>query len=759
MSSEYEDFKTGETILEFLQETGLITSQVVESTIALVESELKYQSMLIEMAGPRVGDVGVEYYQVRGVAVSFETFKRVYTNFDQYDTYEKAIIGMGINPDKFPEDRSTRDRFIRNTLGKMRSYFAKNGFGEFASPSDRKRAYSIRFAGVDSVSAELDKATYDLPSMDDIDRGSRTRVVGKSGKIIKSINDNDDIFAGELYNNISRIPPSRWSSWLKFWDRTKTPLPVDKAFLAKEWRKTFIVGYQIEPNVVYEIWYNSIDSSFSVHDIRGTEVVRRGATLNEAMNGLIKFLVQISPQDREVFMNANNAIARSTARTLIQGIDGDDRMKSLMRREKRAEAEYRKAVSDSNKRAKEQTDKLKAMGGQVKSTTTWVAKDGIRAGAGQIADTTIWAGELAGQAGRYMAPGVKAGAEEIAKAADRAARNARMDSRSETEKEFNANAWSGNSSFRTNFDGSIEGELMDNPTQSRGTIGISQDAVDGEVSRAAKQSVSAASKTNDRRNKLLAALDDINDQDTPSQKPDNGSEKRKAQLLKYIQQTRDEQNPNTITEAFNDPEIDKEIQSSVVDFSETSSYKAKVRQMQQEYRNKSNPLTATALSVTFTNTAIETYNATRADEKELRGGMFTRIGRKAPIVLPTDKPSVFTRLSNSVRGTRYAADFIVGYTVQDRLNIEVWYITEPNPDYNWSVFGISREPRTISSFYVFDVTGGHLLRGFLPYYRNAVQVVMGKMASFVVPPKRNIEVSKYQDDLDRAAERRRLWDQ
>jgi len=33
------------------------------------------------------------------------------------------------------------------------------------------------------------------------------------------------------------------------------------------------------------------------------------------------------------------------------------------------------------------------------------------------------------------------------------------------------------------------------------------------------------------------------------------------------------------------------------------------------------------------------------------------------------------------------------------------------------------------------------------------------MASFVVPPKRNIEVSKYQDDLDRAAERRRLWDQ
>jgi hypothetical protein len=119
--------------------------------------------------------------------------------------------------------------------------------------------------------------------------------------------------------------------------------------------------------------------------------------------------------------------------------------------------------------------------------------------------------------------------------------------------------------------------------------------------------------------------------------------------------------------------------------------------------------------------SVEKYDVTRSDPSSFRHLLSFLDSRK--VRLPTDKPSIWNRVKMFFAGTMYRADFIGGYTIGNRVNFEIWYVTEPNPEY---VEG-GHMGKTISSFYLFDVTSGKLLRKYIPYYRNAEQLIVQKV--------------------------------
>jgi hypothetical protein len=66
------------------------------------------------------------------------------------------------------------------------------------------------------------------------------------------------------------------------------------------------------------------------------------------------------------------------------------------------------------------------------------------------------------------------------------------------------------------------------------------------------------------------------------------------------------------------------------------------------------------------------------------------------------------------------ASFITGFSLKERVNLEIWYVTEPNPD-------TKSRNKTISSFYVFDATAFKLIERHIPHLRHAYSLVTEKL--------------------------------
>ena len=147
-------------------------------------------------------------------------------------------------------------------------------------------------------------------------------------------------------------------------------------------------------------------------------------------------------------------------------------------------------------------------------------------------------------------------------------------------------------------------------------------------------------------------------------------------------------------------------------------------------------MTINDLKSAINNDLVSLYSDTRINDTKWTGkiGRLLNAGRRVPIVLPTDKPTITQRVRMFFQGTRYRADFVTGVSLGDKINVEVWYVTEPNPNANvFDSKGVADAEyhgrATISSFYVFDVTSGTLIRKYLPYHKNALQVAMAKLGA------------------------------
>ena len=771
MYTEYEEFKAGEELLNFLVSEGLVEEDLKRQIVS--EQKLtKFEGIILNEAG--ASDLGTNYLKIYGTHVSWEEYLRVYTNPDAYPTPDMVMKAIGIDVDTFFDvthpDMSAGER--RSRMGKELAEANKKwkqkrmpNSEELVTPKKREMAYSQRFAN------DRDNETFEQePTVNDIDRGSRQRSSGPSTNIINKINDNADIFAGEFYNDISRIPPSRWNIWLKFWKREKTRLPKDKSWFGREWKKHFIFGYKMDEKNILEVWYNTIDSKFSIHDKNGSEISKRSETMNETMGNMLRFLVQMSPNDRDVFLNSNSGIAKSMARSMVQGLEGDQRMKDMMAKERKELSKAEKlerAKSIKNSRAqrtsRDDARETRRRGRGVDADDQWRRDSQVPPKASERSRPNrdfghndpdgAWAGQSSDQ--YHGSPDQQFGGVDDDK----------FDNANDVTPNFEYDPTVDDVNSDTNVQGGGFADTYhdafrkENNRQSRETD-LMKKWLDEENARIKKQKQTKkelddwegagpkapkalpGTKTKKDQEEANKKQSDLFRQAIDDYKKDNpykGTKPRVHAKNKKNKKTNESEELDGIplTEAEEarlddlvdllNSDIGKEINSPI--------YRNRITELRKKV-TKDNPFTAKLIRSSVTDDTIKPYGETKIDSGGALSWVWNSImsGRKGRIQVPNDFGAKAKALGNTLIGNRTSADFLIGFSLGEYVNFEVWYVTEPNPAYVsrwWDLFSTDvDEPRTITSYYVYDVSGKRVVRKNLPYYRNAVQEIMAKIVAF-----------------------------
>lgn len=772
MYEKYEDFLVGDTLANALVTEGLLTEEQKDSFVH--NEKLTNFDTMLEVANSDISDTHIKIF---GRDVSWDLYYSVYVDYDRYPRKEDVFRGLGINLDEYFSGKDLdKDLAMRREIADANKKFkSKNmqGSERLVAPSKREASYSSRFADArDKANAESENGPA-APTTNDIDRGSRTRTQGRSSRLIGQINDNQEIFAGEFYNDISRIPPSRWTIWLKFWDRQKTRLPKDKPWVGKEWKKSFILGYQIETSSLIEIWYNTIDSRFSVHDIHGTEITKRADTMNEAMVNLLRFLAQLSPQDRDVFNNANSNIAKSMARSLVTGLEGDTRMKELMKREQELMKSERRKQAEKVLLSKKAQGAVKRVATNVKMTAGDALKAAGKASnqfademnSGRMNSGMDWwddnsdievdadafrePGQVGGMGTQQKRPSNGYAAAENPDYDDQMRSAFRQENNRRTSETNAMKKWLDDEAerlkkskdYRDEYDQWADSGEKPNgglPSPGHYKAKSAKERLDDLEKRLEDaMELSAEEEREARRAAASKRLEDLY-KDLEDSNPYKSKNSNKRKDTKESVESEDDKRMQILSEAIGDsPEdfldtLDAELKKSApVD------YQSRIREMRKEFQKPKNPYTAMALKSAVTDDSINTYTKTKFQEGTLRSWFWDTIGsgRRDRVQVPNGIPSKVKSAWGSIFGERSGADFIVGFTLGERANFEVWYVTEPNPEFvsNWKDMLWTKAdnvPRSITSFYVYDVDGRRLIRAHLPYYRNAMQVIMAKIAAF-----------------------------
>jgi predicted nucleic acid-binding Zn-ribbon protein len=671
------DFRAGYQLMEALMGTGVLT----EARFSII----KNSEIILEAL--RTPDV----YEYKGIQIPWKVFNVVYTDFDKYPSPKDILEALGM----LALIESSDDKTYRQTVDRVARHFRDSNpdASDLAAVGHRMKSYSEKYRKAKTGRHGDD--WFEEPTRADIDPGRRGRSNG-STRIIDKINS-QELLTGEFYSDFSRIPPSRWGNWLRFWDQEKTSVQQDKRLFGRSWKKTFVLGYQLEANLVYEVWYNSIDSSFAVYDSRGNQMTRRFPTLSEAMKALTNAIVQSSSQDRDVLAGGmNNQIANSLLRSMagsldqhiidLQRLDDKEQVETIRKREDAERAEAQQKAKRESKKAEaarfrqETVAKIKTqLKSDVSNATSRIFRDTGRVGVVAI-DTAF--------------SKLKSGAIAFDKFAKTVIDSLEL---TQEEKDNLASYENGDMDFE---------EYMDNV-----------------------RNLVAKRKAEQMRTQNQKARGE-----TPK-KAASPKKKEPPVTTSYSQLSKPVKGGGAVAtfESYMDNDEAYEAQEDFVDNAVNGADHTTLIRTLRNDASKGN-FTQTAIKNAVNSTLISVYGETRVDQNFPRTILpnWVNKGRREPIVLPTDKPGIWNRTKMLVKGIRYQADFIVGFSLSDRVNIEIWYITEPNPEHSLAKFGaddgFSSSP-TVSSFYVFDVTAGKLLRKYVPYYRNAVQLAMAKLSA------------------------------
>lgn len=671
------DFGAGYELLEALKAEGVLTEaryNIIRNVTMIMESRQNTPTSYV--------------YLDR--LISWEVFKAVYTDFDRYEGISDIWKGLGYPRELFDESGKSADENMSKQLRRIVAHFAKTNneaSNLLVNPSARMKAYSQRFKGArDDHSSEDDY--FREPTRDDVDPGRRGRVSNAS-RAIEKINS-QELLSGQFYSDFSRIPPSRWGNWLRFWDQEKTSVQQDKRLFGRSWKKTFVLGYQIEKNLVYEIWYNSLDSSFTVHDFRGNQVSRRFPTLSEATRALINALVQSSSEDAEFFRSGmNNQIATSLMRSVAGGLDTHiadlqrlDDKEQAAEMAARQEAEKKQAAQDAiDKAAKRRAEETR------RANVEFFKNDIKQAGKRAFRDF----GKIVE---RFGVPGADSALDK-----------------------FRSGAVSLDQ-FLQNVVDTLE--LVGSKDERNLRDALKADEID--LSDYIKGTRELAAK---KRADIVRRRNEENAKKRTSQ-----TGKSPSDMSDYLSRKGPQTEFAFESLIANNAYI--EAQKETVDDALGSDHVHMIRTLRKDAAHGA--FTQSSLKNSVNSELISVYTETRVEQNFPNSILpqWVNKGRKDPIILPTDKPSLWNRAKMLIKGIRYQADFIIGFSLADRINIEIWYVTEPNPEHSLSAFGatdsFSMKP-AVSSFYVFDVTSGRLLRKYVPYYRNAVQVAMAKLSA------------------------------
>lgn len=775
-----DDFNIGEELCRFLIDGDFISES--RATTLNSKASILFESDMTPLFESEA-DVWVD---AKGHRITWSMYWNVYRDVDRYRSYGSVLEALGFNLEDFTNKTNMTDT-LRGISKKFEKKHNKPYLGD---PSQRQRGWSrggfirkqFEEMGLDQHST-LDPD--EQPTIKDVKPGHRTKKT-RTVKLFNDLND-QDILPGELYADYTRIPKSNWNSWVRFWDRKKTSVARDKPLFGKDWKKLFLFGYAVEQKLFYEIWYNTIDSSFSVHDPRGVELARRSPTMTEAIRKMFNHVVQTSPQDVDYDRaNFNKQVQMSIARAANRGLQSDDRMKSLIDKEA-------KRVASEDKSNLPPKQKLKNAYGKVKSGAKYTAdKAGAAAGAAAGAYDTMQKNQQDGK--KQNQKNAKDayekgsdnfnqyGSDDDAIEGDYIPANSKQEKtptgdavRIDNKREYEDSGedtkvaasltQDRKEARRKNYEDALKnyqnskkkadtqiGMMTDRPANSgdegSATTGTEVKGIESKKqhddSVAGKTKKPTAPKNDKKSKREIDSLFGDNPFDSDENEDESGYRRKptKAEQDELRQMFGDDDDGeyddfidsitgvNESLSQLNENEMDdlaQQISDAIGEETRGSEYQNRVETIRRD-AEKSSYTTAGLQSMIDTD-LIDVYNKTKAEKKGKLRWLEKRFfkGRTDLRTLPTDKPFVFSRLKSAMMGGVYRADFVIGFSVSDRVNYEVWYVTEPNPDYNW--FSNNNAPKFISSFYVYDITSERLIRKYVPYYRNAMQTVMQKLSS------------------------------
>lgn len=776
-------FNTDQVLLDFFKEQ-------------LSESEYRAASAKIKILSESAKDVYTLSIQGHKYPISLLQFMSAYSNPKKYESNADVLIAQGVDANHIAEGTTPYNVYARQKVHELLNKFEERGllrspntdYPEVPAPGSRY-AYYVDDALLNSDNEAIGEKngkkekgkksgkqqefdfSYGQPSTEKDAIDHRNSKNTRSHKMAKRINSNE-LMAGEFYSDMSRLPKRVWKKWYQVWKREASKLPLDKGSLGdrligKRWKKSFILGYKLEEGLLLEIWYNSIDSSFTVHDQRGINVARKRAkTLNEALKLLSTYVSQSNTGDADVLFTQRNPLTQSVTNSLARTLDSDYIQK------------LQKADDDAEAKIRGEFDKQKEQSQTKSETRTKVAsevKDRVRAGAEQFNDKIRSASigaygsiskfadalvsEYKDHAEFVKSKGFNDGLNDIVNDVTNATDNFQnvQDELSIRLKNLNDRIQKYLSEYRE-----MDSAASDD---SEAQIKAQQLQMKVKNARSQVQLLTQLKKKAEKSNRELEEkskeiMKDIEAYikklaQTDGMTDDQRREALEREMIKWVEEiekekaraNRDAEAANKLSKEAENTNESLEITGNLInedalDFLDgsdmsneptldTSIGGAGYKRVVDSVKARAENMTLSFIKNHVMEDQIEVYYSTKAPKRSLvnprlfSGKMkFKKNGNLRG--LPNSRP-VFNKLMGALKSEIYRADFIVGFQLNKGPKFEIWYVTEPAPN---AVKDDMNEIDSIATFYVYDIDAEEIVKRYIPYYRNALQVVMLKIGAF-----------------------------
>lgn len=825
------DIRDIENVGEILVQSFVDEKQITESAVKLLmaKSSLitegldEIDNYLMESYGIGGSHVKLDYtHTASGQVANFtlEQFIVAYINYDQWPNAIDLMNGIGIpswvwdgvdNP-----ELSARNVIMRNIIPKVRAYeegkkwvskswVERKRYGEGLTNSIHPNKIGYEY-GLSALSMNFDEGQPEPEwNQEEMVDGGKKGKRNRSTTIIDQFNKTD-VTNGVFYSDVTKIKPTVWGA---IWRREKSSVRSERTTFGRSWKKIFVLGYQIERNVFYEVWYGTYDGTFTLHDQRGNQISRKFSTMSEVTRALTNAVVQAGSQDAEVFsaggVQGNKIVAsliktlNATSDTMIDDLmqieDRDSRARTELeaRRENKEREKARREMEGTWKVVRRRAqaaasavgDASVAVGAAIQvygvpfitSETERALKNFVKAGkvsketadflmskakqhkgvvAAYIREVAKWSDIKESDVERW-AKDVESGkmtfeqfAAKVEIAKDAAERNRstvdQMNARNATKvNPFSNIPPRSKNAVDNDKPEEVLGKVID---KSKGYRGMSTEAALADMANQLTPFVDEVGNNNiEKIRQYIATLVNTKVYSDGRSYRDEvrlitmdvyGTTAREGTVNSMIKAmknpNRSKNLPEIIREGFGD-HLDESVDLEQDEFDISDAFDsrrdAEVRKLRRGSEREA--MTVAEFKNAINAGMVTSYDKTRIDESMWKSWVTRALnrGRKESIAFPNNQ-SLVNRVKMFFQGYRYRADFITGITLGERVNVEIWYVTELNP--NISLFGGagSREARaqgreTISTFYVFDVTSGSLIRKFLPYHKNAIQVAIGKL--------------------------------
>lgn len=732
--NEYESFNeidvdelvetVGYQFLDFLVEEKMVTESFGKRIKALTEiEEAKDVGMMLTESdrAPASHNRDGIIVPAADVQITYDHFASVWQDFTNYPDRFDIFTAFGV-PRKSLQ--GVKDDAMRRRMDSMLSaYEAAIQKGYHNGPKlvkygRRRNAYS---------KVDREREQQQPPTQKDIYSGERGRR-NQTTIALDRINA-QELLSGEFYSNITRIPRSRWAGWLRFWDRRKSSVRPNRV---SKWQKHFLMGYQIDKNILFEIWFNTLDSTFMIHDQNGAELGRPVETLQEAMRYFVTQITTASEQDAEIFAGGgvNNQVANSMMRGVAANISKD----SAQAEREAMLAQKSEEDLDRMNDARQQF-KVKKLNQQLKSQDRIEYVKGIGRRALEIPADLQRAAYIkmmntASTVEDKAAVALKASFDyAIKKAKDERELQGYMVTRMQE--------YMSDDIEKTSDIIKLAKEFLNDPAV---RAEIKKRMVDGDEVENERRKQEIRDRVKDAEEKFKEANQKRkDDQDEKTRKEREKAEKKAKKALgdrfSFLDKKKADKKADDIIKKYqNQSTGGKKVNESLDDIdmlfaNEEIEREMNSPQMDQQVRSiramaERSPYTQAALSAAVMSDMVSTYQTSRAPKDMGQGRLVQWFKkkwfsgrRKNPIIQPTDPAPLWDKMRQAITGKRSRADFVIGYTLSDKVNIEIWYVTEWDFDSN----------KPVSSFSVFDVSSAKVIRRYLPYYRSAITVAMGKI--------------------------------